>query len=716
MSLRAFLFALALLLARPVAGQLPVIELRSLVPMVVQSGATIPMRTDAASGEEIDRLVFSQAAIQATLVTSDPRPLTDQRVAQHGQFQVAFPADLPIGLVEARAAGRFGISNPRPLLVTPLPVQEAPADRGTPEAPVELPPNIWWHTQAGGAQKSYLKLTAPAGQLCSLWIFSPPNHTRALPAVVIRDAAGREILRSRVQGGAPWSWSQTPDADTQYIVELRDFLYRGGDEMRYCVLHGQGQLPWQSLEPLPDSLATSPASSLGYARWFDPAVPVSTLAETPEAKPLAVAVPALVEGAIEADFDRDAIEFPVAANRPVMIEVLSDRINQWTDLRLVIDKVDRSAEGVEKLERIAVIDDLGALGAPAMSLGTRDPAHLLNLPADSTVRATLMDLQTGRRIQRSAYRCLIREAKPDVESIAYWPFPTNNAATGRPAGVHLLRGGNQSLRVVVRRLDGWSGPVRLKIDPLPPGIQCPEFVLSPEQSEGELVLSAAEDAPAFLGPVQVLASARIGEADVVKQSAYGTLAQPATGDRGGIQSRQCDSLWLAVSDRDLHPLQVRAGADPVPEIVQGAKWAIPIQVARRPGGDQNCVLRPQNLPPKAGLGELTIEAAKADAAPEIQIAADTPPGDYTFWFQVESKVKMKTNPQALERERTARMHWQAIIDDPNRAADHETAKKELAACDQRIEQLKPHETDREFTVFFPSTPVRIKVVPPPPAS
>ncbi|MFM8327502.1 MAG: hypothetical protein ACKN9U_21795 [Pirellulaceae bacterium] len=716
MSLRALSFALALLLARPVAGQLPVIELRSLVPMVVQSGATIPMRADAASGEEIDRLVFSQAGIQATLVTSDPRPLTDQRVAQHGQFQVAFPAELPMGLVEARAVGRFGISNPRPLLVTPLPVQEAPADRGTLEAPVELPPNVWWHTQAGGAQKSYLKLIAPAGQLCSLSIFAPPNHTRAIPAVVIRDAAGREILRSRVLGGAPWSWSQTPDSDTQYIVELRDFLYRGGEEMRYCILHGQGQLPWQSLEPLPESLAAFSPSSLGYARWFDPAIPVTTLAETPESKPLSVAVPALVEGAIEADFDRDAIEFPVAANRPVVIEVLSDRMAQWTDLRLVLDKVDRSPEGVEKLERIAVIDDLGAVGAPAMSLGTRDPAHLLNLPADSTVRATWMDLQTGRRVPRSAYRCLIREAKPDLEAIAYWPFPTNNAATGRPAGVHLLRGGNQSLRVVVRRLDGWNGPVRLKIDPLPPGIQSPEIVLSPEQNEGELVLSAAEDAPAFLGPVQVVASARIGEADVVKQSAYGTLAQPATGDRGAIQSRQCDSLWLAVSDRDLHPLQVRAGADPVPEIVQGAKWAIPIQVARRPGGDQNCVLRPQNLPPKAGLGELTIEAAKADAAPEIQIAADTPPGDYTFWFQVESKVKMKTNPQALERERAARMHWQAIVDDPNRAGDHEAAKKELAACDQRIEQLKPHESDREFTVFFPSTPVRIKVIAPPPAS
>jgi hypothetical protein len=86
------------------------------------------------------------------------------------------------------------------------------------------------------------------------------------------------------------------------------------------------------------------------------------------------------------------------------------------------------------------------------------------------------------------------------------------AVTVEPAEATLPKGGELKLKIAVTRNSALSAPVTLTPLNLPTGVTAEELVLAADQSEGELVLKAAEDAEAAaVKNLQIKADAAVGD-------------------------------------------------------------------------------------------------------------------------------------------------------------------------------------------------------------
>ncbi|MEM7316658.1 MAG: hypothetical protein AAF497_26290, partial [Planctomycetota bacterium] len=182
--------------------------------------------------------------------------------------------------------------------------------------------------------------------------------------------------------------------------------------------------------------------------------------------------------------------------------------------------------------------------------------------------------------------------------------------------------------------------------------------------------------------------------------------------RNYIRSRLTQSLAVSVSDKDIQPVSISIGDGNPVEIKRGQSTKLKVVLTRQEGGKQNCVIRPRDFPPKVSCGEVTINADKSEGEVEIKTAGDTPLGTYAIWWQVETKVKLKTNPQMLERAKAYREQLQKLHDDPARTGEKESIVAAIATADARIKAAEASAKDQEFNVFLPTPHVTVRVVAP----
>ena len=112
------------------------------------------------------------------------------------------------------------------------------------------------------------------------------------------------------------------------------------------------------------------------------------------------------------------------------------------------------------------------------------------------------------------------------------------------------------------------------------------------------------------------------------------------------------------------------------------------------------------------VGEVTIAADKSESKWDLKTTPTTPIGTYSLWGQVETKIKIKQNPQALERAQQYRSRLQTLHDDPAQAAQIESIKSAIAAADKQVEAAKAAAKEQELTVFIPTSNVTLRVVQP----
>ena len=108
-----------LFLVAPMAhGQLPVIGLRSLSQSFFAPGEEYEVGVaEGTHTEEIRDLLFSHPGLSATILRDSAKPFAKSDSPRFGNFRVAVSPDTPEGRYEIRAVGRFGISNPRSILI-----------------------------------------------------------------------------------------------------------------------------------------------------------------------------------------------------------------------------------------------------------------------------------------------------------------------------------------------------------------------------------------------------------------------------------------------------------------------------------------------------------------------------------------------------------------------------------------------------------------------
>lgn len=190
----------------------------------------------------------------------------------------------------------------------------------------------------------------------------------------------------------------------------------------------------------------------------------------------------------------------------------------------------------------------------------------------------------------------------------------------------------------------------------------------------------------------------------------GTTLRGITPTRNTIESRLAANLTLRVNGLDIAPLLVELGGGQTLEMSRGGKLPFPVKVTRRTGGAGKCTLRPQNLPPKVTLGEFAVEGDKSEATPELVVAPDAPLGEYTFWMLNETPIKWRPNPQSLTIAEAYAAKVKAAAEDPAQAAEKPKLDEALKAANERVEQLKKSTAERDVTAYFPTTPLRIRIL------
>jgi hypothetical protein len=676
--------------------------------------------------------------------------LDDVPQKSYGQFSVTVDPATPPGYYEVWAVGRYGISNSRMIAVVSTPVEVLPGNID-PKNPPELKPGVCYVGTTKRSDKVVVK-TKKTDHWPKCLLAGQVFDAATIPAMTVTDSKQFTLHQLRAQGKSPVVFEKPVSIPSDPIedvyLRIYDFLFRSSDSTVFALV-----IDPPENHPLLSTLAWKPpfkAFAESMAPWpiiepntvvaggTYPAPPWQTTVELSSSKP-----------SLE-------IEFPVAEGAVYECEVFSD--SDLSDIRIVADRITPAptAEQVAEIqavmnaptgtaidpaieqrvkdyrarissvgrEIIAVAEDGIGSGTKAVRMTSLDP--IFTIPAGSAgkhVRLSVSDLQLSASSKfKSPVTLRVGPQQPRFHAVGHWVPDTNNAAQAKTTGVGLTKGGQCAMQVSIRRAGGFAGPIQVTCEGLPAGVSVYPAVIAPGQTETQLVFYAEENATNWVGLINPVAKGALTDPNNANQEIVvpiraSTIAVSASAERGLPQARLSSQWQLKVIEQDIAPIQLKAGDGPgwILEIPLGGSAKIPIKAIRRAGGEQKGVMRPQNVPAKVTLGEFELPPNAAEATPEIKVAADATPGEYTIWFQTEIVLKQSLHPESHARLLAYRDRIQAKLSDPNWTGDRPAAEKIIAETNPKIEALAKEIAPKDFPSFVSSAPLRLRIVPAPEA-
>jgi hypothetical protein len=734
-----------------VQGESPIVALEAVFPPVLSTAGPNAFRVTAGRfNQDIESLVFSDPRITAVLDAAPNLPLDDVAQKNFGHFSVTVDPATPPGYYEVWAVGRYGISNPRILAVVNTPV-EVLTGNIDPKNPPEVKPGVCYVGTTKRSDKAVVK-TKKTDHWPRCLLAGQVFDGATIPAMTVTDSKAFTISQLRAQGKTPVLFEKPVSVPSEPIedvyLRIYDFLFRSSDATVFALVidppenhpllstagwkapykvFSDSIAPWPTVDPV-----SIPANTT-Y-----PAPPWQTTIELSSAKPT------------------HEIEFPVAEGAVYEVEAFSS--SDLSDIRIVADRITPppTAQQVAEIqaalnapagtaidpameqrikdyrarvtmagrEVITVAEDGSGAGTKAVRMTSLDPIFTIPAgPVGKNVRLTVSDLQLAASSKfKSPVTLRVGPPQPRFHAVGHWVPDTNNPAQAKTTGVGLTKGGQCAMQVSVRRAGGFAGPIQVTCDGLPPGVSVYPAVIAPGQTETQLIFYAEENATNWVGMINPVAKGSWTDPNNVAQEISvpiraSTIALSASGDRGLPQARLSSQWPLKVIEQDLAPIQIKSGDGPawVLEIPLGGSAKIPIKALRRPGGEQKGVMRPQNVPGKVTLGEFELPPNAAEATPEIKVAADAAPGEYTVWFQTEIILKQSLHPESHGRLVAYRDRIAAKLADPNWTGDRPAAEKIVAETNPKIEALAKEIAPKDFPSFVSSAPLRLRIVPAPEA-
>ncbi len=536
------------------ANAQPVPKLTAISPEWIQRGTTIEVTLSGENLGGVTQILFNgDAGLSATNVApaapapkssvvvestgggiTRAEPATPKRDEKKLVLKITALGDASLSPRELRVMAPGGVSNPLNLNVGQWP-EIAKRDPNTSLAeaqPVELPAVISGALNTG-AQTNHYKFKATKGQE---FVFEVEAARRGSPldsSLMVLDAAGKELARNEDAIGLDSLLFFTAPADGEFILALRDFRYRGGNEYSYRLT--VGPIPYvESLFPFGgqrgktaevevtgrnldgttklslDIAPTAPRSQeirVKTPRGFSNLIPfnVSEFGEVMETEPnnetaqvQAFTAPIVVNGRIGMAGDVDRFKFKSDKDQKLTLDVAAGRFGSKLDALLV------------------VTDTNGAIIAQNDDASGSDARIELDAKKDTDYLLTLRDL-TDRGGERFGYRLGIRP-------------PTAGAGPSFSAAFlsdtpRVYREGVTRLRCEVTRAGGFEGPVRFTVEDLPAGVFAEPLVIPNAPHSGLLLITATKDAPIGSFPIRVVASGVIGGKNVT------VPASPLSGDR-----------------------------------------------------------------------------------------------------------------------------------------------------------------------------------------
>jgi hypothetical protein len=200
--------------------------LTALQPFAATRGTSIEVKL---VGQDLDELT--------SLRFSDSRITAKAKAGAADTFVVTVPADVPPGVCDVRAVGRYGVSNPRAFVVETLAVVSGKAGNtsAATAAPAAVGQVICGSADANAVQ--YYKVPLKKGQRVLVDVDGRSVDSKIEPSAVLADPAGRDVVISRRGELIDF----IAHADGEHVLRVFDSTYRGGAEFFYRLAIHSGQ-------------------------------------------------------------------------------------------------------------------------------------------------------------------------------------------------------------------------------------------------------------------------------------------------------------------------------------------------------------------------------------------------------------------------------------------------------------------------------------------
>ena len=518
---------------------------------------------DAKKGPPITPPVWTEndAKMLADLrkkLTANPRRPPNPAIAERVVLQVSLAPDAAIGERELRLVTQAGLTNPLLFQVGQLPEITAPEEPTSPapaEMKITLPATVNGRIMPGAADR--YRFSARQGQQMVMAVFARaliPYLADAVPGwcqatLALYDSSGKELAYDDEYHFDPDPvLSCKIPRDGEYVIEIKDALYRGREDFVYRIF--VGELPFvtsifplggQTGQPtsvdiagwnLPDHQMTPIVSAPGLQQLLlrtGELVPnrlsylVDTLPEKLEQEPndspdtaQPVVLPVIVNGRIDRPGDWDVFRFDGKAGQEIVAEVQARRLGSPLDSVLkVTDAAGR---------QLAFNDDHEDKGSGLITQHA-DSYLSVRLPANGAYFVQLGDTQ-HKGGPDYAYRLRLSEPRPDFELRV------------TPASLNVRSGGNVAFTVWAIRRDGFTGEISLALSHAPAGFTLAGARVPANQDRVSITLAAPTTSPHGLISLGIDGRATIGGQRVTRTAVPAEDLMQAFAYRHLVPARQ----------------------------------------------------------------------------------------------------------------------------------------------------------------------------------
>lgn len=590
MTRAALTIGLVALLAASAQAQLPQAKLFSVFPPGMQVGATAEITVTG--GEDIDELKALHFSHPGVTAAPKMQTVNGQQKPVDNVFVVTAAANVPPGIYEVVAEGRFGVSNPRRFSVGTKPeVAEAEPNNDVATA-TALAVNGLVNAQMNGATDiDWYKFNAETGQRLVIECAARSIDSRMSVTLELYDAADRRVARARSTHSADAALAYDVPAAGEYCLKVFDYTFRGGAEYFYRLSAHTGPRIEFALPA-----AGLPGSSSEYA-LYGYNLPGGTRSDVMldgvalDRLTTHIALPA-DPAQLDADdytnsvaADLDALSFrlpsPLGPSNAVRIGIASAPVvieqepnsepaqSQAVTVPVEIDGQFAAAGDVDYVTFTAKAGEVVAIEAFGERIGSAADPYLvveqLATDANGVQTATRLtaqdDLATNLypavfdtqsddayfRLQAPAdatYRVSVRHRSWETEGSPAFVYrlalrretPDFRVVAvplaptpGQTFPIGLRQGDHFAVNLLAFRRDGFAGPIMITPEHLPAGITCSPAVIGPGQNNATLAFTAAAGAAPGAYQIPLTARTSIPDAAAVQAvEAAKTAAATAT--------------------------------------------------------------------------------------------------------------------------------------------------------------------------------------------
>ena len=552
------------------------------------------------------------------------------------------------GFHAMRLSTKRGSSNLRLFVTDELPLVAKTDGLKKRETAPEVKPPCVIAGRADAEQADWYKLKAKKGERVVFEILGRRLGSGIDPQITLFDAKGRE-LRAGHSNDAPGAQTDprlvhTFAADGEFLVQVRDTSWRGGEDFHYLLRIGSFPVATCAF---PLAITRGKATPVGFAGpHVEGAAPVTVSAP---ADPAAVALDVVPR------FGKDGLPgWPVSVMLSPYEELVEKEPNndQGQAQKIPVpcgvsgrfqtkgDSDRYSFTAAAKDQRFIVEAQTTDLGSPAEVLLTIFDAKGAKLAETNPTQAARLDFKAPAP---GDFTVLVEHLHlwggPDeVYRLQVAPFEPGFDLTLAADRVDVRQEASAALPVQIVRRD-YTGPVELSLSG-PMGLSGTGTIAQgapakPTDPAGSLTINCPAGFKTGMYPIQVIGKATINGKQVTVVASTRPAVSTALANLPVPPSRLTRGVALGVLDRA--PYSLSAKIDPA-SVAPGKDATITVTLNRRDGYAEPVALSVAGLPANATADTPTIAKDKNEAKIVVKTKANTPVGAPALIVNGKGKV------------------------------------------------------------------------------